>query len=70
MYTEDRNWFGHIRLDSSPQFAKNYLLGEMDQVEILSPTTWSEAVLENLSPGYISELCSYLLLFLCCLFSF
>ena len=32
VYTADRTWYGHLRLDSSPQYCKNYLLGEMDQI--------------------------------------
>ena len=31
-FSGDHQWFCHLRLDSSPQFAKNYLLGELDKV--------------------------------------
>ena len=31
-FNGDHQWFCHLRLDSSPQFAKNYLLGELDKV--------------------------------------
>ena len=26
-------WFTHLRLDSSPQYARNYLVGELDRLE-------------------------------------
>ena len=31
-FSGDHQWFCHLRLDSSPQLAKNYLLGELDKV--------------------------------------
>ena len=27
-------WHTHLRLDSSPQFARNYLVGELDRIDI------------------------------------
>ena len=32
IFSEAEPWFGHLRLDSSPQFAKNYLVAELDRV--------------------------------------
>ena len=38
-----RKWTGHFRLDSSPQFNKNYLVGELDVLclEKVTPTDLS-----------------------------
>lgn len=32
VFNGDQQWFCHLRLDSSPQYAKNYLLGELDKI--------------------------------------
>ena len=32
VFNGDSQWFCHLRLDSSPQYAKNYLLGELDKI--------------------------------------
>lgn len=32
VFSPSSAWFSHLRLDSSPQFAKNYLVGELDKI--------------------------------------
>ena len=36
MFNASAKWFGHLRLDSSPQFAKNYLLAEIDKISFVA----------------------------------
>ena len=50
VYTEQTEWYGHLRLDSSPQFAKNYLLAELDKVSFPA----GKPDLSDLFPGCLS----------------
>ena len=46
-FSGDQQWFCHLRLDSSPQFAKNYLLGELDKV------SFPGSIRSNLADTYL-----------------
>ena len=48
VFTEKEWWIGHLRLDSSPQFAKNYLVGEIDKVCCSHANPSSDTVLDDI----------------------
>lgn len=34
LFSNDLRWISHVRLDSSPQYARNYLVGELDRIDL------------------------------------
>lgn len=43
-------WFTHFRLDSSPQFARNYLVGELDVLMLDEVSVQTDSDIDALQP--------------------
>ena len=42
------DWFTHFRLDSSPQFARNYLVGELDILRLHDASAATDDEIDSL----------------------
>ena len=50
---EQPAWYTHFRLDSSPQFARNYLVGELDFVRLDHVSAATDDDIDSLYPGAV-----------------
>lgn len=41
-FTMSKNWRLHVRLDASPQFGKDYLMGEVDILNLDGVQNWAD----------------------------